>query len=48
MKCARSSGDAAARAVGRRDRDPKGVLALLESDFITGETIRIDGGRHVK
>ena len=26
----------------------KGVLALLESDFITGETIRIDGGRHVK
>jgi NAD(P)-dependent dehydrogenase (short-subunit alcohol dehydrogenase family) len=26
----------------------KGVLALLESEFITGETIRIDGGRHVK
>jgi NAD(P)-dependent dehydrogenase (short-subunit alcohol dehydrogenase family) len=26
----------------------KGVLALLESDFITGETIRVDGGRHVK
>jgi NAD(P)-dependent dehydrogenase (short-subunit alcohol dehydrogenase family) len=26
----------------------KGVLALLDSDFITGETIRIDGGRHVK
>jgi len=26
----------------------KGVLALIESDFITGETIRIDGGRHVK
>src|SRR5437588_5066182 len=26
----------------------KGVVALLESDFITGETIRIDGGRHVK
>jgi NAD(P)-dependent dehydrogenase (short-subunit alcohol dehydrogenase family) len=25
----------------------KGVLALIESDFITGETIRIDGGRHV-
>jgi NAD(P)-dependent dehydrogenase (short-subunit alcohol dehydrogenase family) len=25
-----------------------GVLALLDSDFITGETIRIDGGRHVK
>jgi NAD(P)-dependent dehydrogenase (short-subunit alcohol dehydrogenase family) len=26
----------------------KGVLALVESDFITGETIRIDGGRHLK
>jgi len=26
----------------------KGVLGLLESDFITGETLRVDGGRHVK
>ncbi|HEY3092897.1 MAG TPA: SDR family oxidoreductase [Vicinamibacterales bacterium] len=26
----------------------KAVLALIESDFITGETIRVDGGRHVK
>jgi len=26
----------------------KGILALLESDFITGETLRIDGGRHLK
>lgn len=26
----------------------KMVLALVESDFVTGETIRIDGGRHVK
>jgi NAD(P)-dependent dehydrogenase (short-subunit alcohol dehydrogenase family) len=26
----------------------KGVLALVDSDFITGESIRIDGGRHVK
>lgn len=25
-----------------------GILTLLESDFITGETIRIDGGRHLK
>jgi NAD(P)-dependent dehydrogenase (short-subunit alcohol dehydrogenase family) len=24
------------------------VLALVESDFITGETIRVDGGRHLK
>jgi NAD(P)-dependent dehydrogenase (short-subunit alcohol dehydrogenase family) len=26
----------------------KAVIALIESDFITGETIRVDGGRHVK
>jgi NAD(P)-dependent dehydrogenase (short-subunit alcohol dehydrogenase family) len=24
------------------------VLFLLETDFVTGETIRVDGGRHVK
>jgi NAD(P)-dependent dehydrogenase (short-subunit alcohol dehydrogenase family) len=26
----------------------KAVLALIESDFITGETIRVDGGRHIR
>lgn len=26
----------------------KAVLAFIDSDFITGETIRVDGGRHVK
>ena len=26
----------------------KAVFALLDSDFMTGETIRVDGGRHVK
>ena len=26
----------------------KTVIALVESDFMTGETIRVDGGRHVK
>lgn len=26
----------------------KAVLMLIESDFITGETIRVDGGRHVR
>jgi NAD(P)-dependent dehydrogenase (short-subunit alcohol dehydrogenase family) len=25
----------------------KTILALLDSDFITGETIRVDGGRHL-
>ena len=25
----------------------KTVLALIDSDFITGETIRVDGGRHL-
>jgi len=26
----------------------KAILAFIESDFITGETIRVDGGRHLK
>ena len=26
----------------------KAVLALLDSDYVTGETVRVDGGRHVK
>jgi NAD(P)-dependent dehydrogenase (short-subunit alcohol dehydrogenase family) len=26
----------------------KAVVGLLDSDFITGETIRVDGGRHLK
>ena len=26
----------------------KVVLAFIESDFMTGETVRVDGGRHVK
>jgi NAD(P)-dependent dehydrogenase (short-subunit alcohol dehydrogenase family) len=26
----------------------KAVLALIDSDFVTGETLRVDGGRHVK
>jgi NAD(P)-dependent dehydrogenase (short-subunit alcohol dehydrogenase family) len=24
------------------------ILALIESDFVTGETVRVDGGRHVR
>jgi NAD(P)-dependent dehydrogenase (short-subunit alcohol dehydrogenase family) len=26
----------------------KAVMALIDSDYITGETIRVDGGRHVR
>jgi NAD(P)-dependent dehydrogenase (short-subunit alcohol dehydrogenase family) len=26
----------------------KAVIALVESDFLTGETIRVDGGKHLK
>ena len=26
----------------------RAVLLLMDSDFITGETIRVDGGRHVR
>ena len=26
----------------------KAVIALIDTDFITGETVRVDGGRHIK
>ena len=26
----------------------KVVVGLLDSDFITGETVRVDGGRHLR
>jgi len=26
----------------------RAVMFLIETDFVTGETIRVDGGRHVK
>jgi len=26
----------------------KAILALIDSDFLTGETIRVDGGRHIR
>ena len=32
---------------GGTDEIAKAVLALIDSDFITGETIRVDGGRHI-
>jgi NAD(P)-dependent dehydrogenase (short-subunit alcohol dehydrogenase family) len=41
----------AATPVGRwggEEEIVKAVAFLLESDYVTGETIRIDGGRHVK
>jgi NAD(P)-dependent dehydrogenase (short-subunit alcohol dehydrogenase family) len=33
---------------GGPDEIVKAVTFLLESDFVTGETIRVDGGRHVR
>ncbi len=33
---------------GGEDEIAKAVLALMDSDFITGETIRVDGGRHLR
>ncbi len=33
---------------GGPDEIVKATLALIDSDFITGETIRVDGGRHVR
>jgi NAD(P)-dependent dehydrogenase (short-subunit alcohol dehydrogenase family) len=41
----------AATPVGRwggEEEIVKAVAFLLESDYVTGETIRIDGGRHIK
>jgi NAD(P)-dependent dehydrogenase (short-subunit alcohol dehydrogenase family) len=32
---------------GGPDEIVKAVLALIDSDFITGETVRVDGGRHL-
>ncbi len=33
---------------GGADEVAKAVLALIDSDFTTGETIRVDGGRHLR
>jgi NAD(P)-dependent dehydrogenase (short-subunit alcohol dehydrogenase family) len=33
---------------GGADEIAKTVVALIDSDFITGETIRVDGGRHLR
>lgn len=33
---------------GGPDEIAKAVLFLVETDFVTGETIRVDGGRHVR
>ncbi|MSO49204.1 MAG: SDR family oxidoreductase [Acidobacteria bacterium] len=45
------AGVEAATPVGRwggADEVAKAVLALIDSDFMTGETIRVDGGRHLR
>jgi NAD(P)-dependent dehydrogenase (short-subunit alcohol dehydrogenase family) len=42
---------AAATPLGRwggEQEIARAVLALVETDFITGETIRVDGGRHLR
>jgi NAD(P)-dependent dehydrogenase (short-subunit alcohol dehydrogenase family) len=33
---------------GGEDEIAKTILAFLDSDFVTGETVRVDGGRHLK
>ena len=51
LSAADTASDAQAAAVGHWGGSmeiAKLVLALIESDFITGETIRVDGGRHIK
>jgi len=34
--------------LGTLDEVAAAVLALIENDYITGETLRVDGGRHVR
>ncbi len=36
------------RRWGGEGEAAKAVMALIESDFITGETVRVDGGRHLR
>jgi NAD(P)-dependent dehydrogenase (short-subunit alcohol dehydrogenase family) len=33
---------------GGEDEIVKAIAFLLDSDFVTGETVRVDGGRHVR
>jgi NAD(P)-dependent dehydrogenase (short-subunit alcohol dehydrogenase family) len=33
---------------GGEEEIAKAILALIDSDFMTGETIRVDGGRHLR
>ena len=33
---------------GGEEEVVKAVMFLMESDFVTGETVRVDGGRHIK
>ena len=33
---------------GGEDEIAKAVMFFVESDFVTGETVRVDGGRHVR
>jgi NAD(P)-dependent dehydrogenase (short-subunit alcohol dehydrogenase family) len=33
---------------GGEDEIVKAVVALIDSDFVTGETLRVDGGRHLR
>lgn len=50
LSSAQSKAVEAATPLGRwggAEEVAKTVLALIDSDFITGETIRVDGGRHI-
>lgn len=50
LSAAQSKAVEAATPLGRwggADEVAKTVLALIDSNFITGETIRVDGGRHI-
>ena len=51
MSAEESAAVVASTPVGRwggEDEIAKAVMFFVESDFVTGETVRVDGGRHVK
>ena len=52
-RCRQEESDAVVKSTplgrwGGEDEIAKAVMFLVDSDFVTGETIRVDGGRHVK
>ena len=44
---AQEAGDAPAGRMGTLNEVAQAVLAMVHNDYITGERVRVDGGRHI-